>query len=104
MWQQQRQNFKDLSQALQAGDLGTAQKAFASLAANSPNASNPNSPLGRLGQALQSGDLAAAQQAFASMHAGGHHHHHSASAQAGSGTPATPPASGSTGTIVNTVA
>lgn len=74
-WQMQRQNFNQLSQALQSGDLANAQKAFASIAANSAKASDPTSPLGKVGQALQAGDLQGAQQAFAAMRSGGHHHH-----------------------------
>lgn len=106
MWQQQRQNFSQLAQALRSGDLSAAQQAFSQLSANSPNASDPNSPLAKLGQALQSGDVKAAQQAFSSLHAGGghHHHHHSTSAQS-SGAPAPKLATtGLTGTNVNTIA
>ncbi len=76
-WQQQRQNFSQLAQALKAGDLGAAQQAFASLTANAPATPDANSPFAKLGQALQSGDVNAAQQAFSALRAGhGHHHHH----------------------------
>jgi len=104
MWQQQRQNFNKLSQALQSGDLSAAQQAFAALSSKSPNASNPNSPLAKLGRALQSGDLNAAQQAFSSLRTGGHHHHHAVTDE-NSGVSATPLAtSGSVGTTINTTA
>ena len=103
-WQAQRQNFKQLSQALQAGDLTAAKSAFDSLSAKSPNASDPNSPLAKLGQAIQSGDVAAAQQAFSAMRSGGHHHHHAAAASQPAQNVALPLAtSGTVGTQVNTV-
>jgi hypothetical protein len=103
-WQAQRQTFKQLSQALQAGDLTAAKSAFDALSAKSPNASDPNSPLAKLGQAIASGDVAAAQQAFSALRSGGHHHRH--------GTPASPATqsapqslatTGTVGTQVNTV-
>jgi thioredoxin-like negative regulator of GroEL len=105
VWQQQRQNFNQLAQALKSGDLNAAKSAFAALSANSPNAANPNSPLAKIGQALQSGDVGAAQQAFSAMRGGGHHHHHHA-ASMGQAANAPPPlaTSGSVGTIVNSVA
>lgn len=40
-WQQQHQNFNQLSQALKSGDLAAAQKAFATLP--SSNSVDPNS-------------------------------------------------------------
>jgi len=86
-FQQVRQDFATLAQALQTGDLSTAQQAYAALQKDLPNSSGaaspsgaatPNSPLAKLGQALQSGDLPGAQQAFAAMQQArhGHHHHH----------------------------
>ncbi|MGZ4957370.1 MAG: hypothetical protein ACXV8Q_19905 [Methylobacter sp.] len=106
MYQQQRQNFNQLAQSLQSGDLSAAKDAFSTLAAKSPNASDPNSPLGKLGAALQSGDVKAAQQAFSTLRSGSHHHHHNAEASASSGASPTPQlaTSGSVGTNVNTVA
>jgi len=79
-WQMQRQNFNQLSTALQSGDLAGAQKIFESISANSAKAADPTSPLGKVGQALQAGDLQGAQKAFAAMRSGGHHHHAEASA------------------------
>ena len=73
-WQMQRQNFNQLSTALQSGDLAGAQKVFESISANSAKAADPTSPLGKVGQALQAGDLQGAQKAFAVMRSGGHHH------------------------------
>jgi len=72
-WQQRQQNMKALGTALQGSDLGAAQTAFAAISANNPNlASNPNSPLAKIGQALQAGDLAGAQQAQQAWR-GAHH-------------------------------
>ncbi|HTQ99612.1 MAG TPA: hypothetical protein VMH83_06460, partial [Candidatus Acidoferrum sp.] len=83
--------------------------AYATLAANSPNASDPNSPMAQLGKALAAGDMNAAQQAFAA--AGAHHHHHHGAGNTASGTASTtaaanPPlaTSGTLGTTVNAVA
>jgi hypothetical protein len=70
--QQRRNEFEQLSQALQSGDLSAAQKAYISLtqvSSNSSFSSNQNRPLAQdfqaLGKALQSGDLQGAQTAFA---------------------------------------
>lgn len=72
-WQQRQQNMKALGTALQGSDLGAAQTAFAAISTNNPNmASNPNSPLAKIGQALQAGDLAGAQQAQQAWR-GAHH-------------------------------
>ena len=49
--------------ALQSGNLGAAQKAFATLTvAGNIASSDSNSPLAQIVKALQSGDLAAARQ------------------------------------------
>jgi hypothetical protein len=66
-WQQRQQSFKSLSTALQSGNLGVAQAAFASLSSGNKAAANPSSPLAQIGQALKSGDLSAAQQAFSNL-------------------------------------
>jgi hypothetical protein len=82
-----RQNFQQLSQSLQTGNLANAQQAYAALMQNlpSPNTSSPsgasNNPfqqgLAAVGTALQSGDLAGAQQALQTIaQKGGHHGHH----------------------------
>jgi hypothetical protein len=62
-WQQRRQGFDALAQALQAGDLTKAQTAYANLTSKLPSGAttDPNSPLAKIGAALQAGDLAAAQ-------------------------------------------
>ena len=75
-WQQQQQNFKNLTTALQSGDLAGAQQAFSSLTGGS-GTGNSNSPLAQIGQALKSGDLAGAQKAMQQLQASraGHHHH-----------------------------
>jgi hypothetical protein len=91
-----KNDFSTLSQALQSGDLSSAQKAFADIEKNMSNGPAQNSQgtqnsqrtdaFNALGQALKSGDLAGAQKAFASLqqsagaHHGGHHHHHQAQA------------------------
>src|ERR1039457_4575293 len=89
---QARQDFQNLGNALQSGNLTAAQQAFAQLQQPNPNSgqsqstqnSNPASQaVQNLGSALQSGDLSGAQQAFAQLQQGmqatgkghGHHHH-----------------------------
>ena len=85
-FQQIKQTFSDLSDALSSGDLQSAQAAFASLQSlQPPGAANSQNPLAAdissLGQALQSGDIKGAQQAFAQLQQdsqslkGSHHHH-----------------------------
>ena len=94
-FQQIKQTFSDLSDALNAGDLQSAQAAFASLQSlQPPGAANAQSPLAAdissLGQALQSGDIKGAQQAFAQLQQdsqslkGSHHHHRHHGGGAGS--------------------
>src|SRR5579862_7648292 len=100
-FQEKVSDLKQLSQALKAGDLSGAQKAYNALTqgsglGSSSSSSNQNGPLAQdlqaVGKALQSGDLAGAQTAFAQFQkdvssaaqsqpavAGahhGHHHHH----------------------------
>ncbi len=76
-YQQRRQSFEALAQALQSNDLSAAQQAYASLVQHTPGGTiPPNSPLAQIGQALQSNDLSAAQNAFATLQAGRHKHHH----------------------------
>jgi DNA-binding FadR family transcriptional regulator len=91
-WQQQQQNFKNLSTALQSGNLAAAQQAFSTMIGGTGTV-NPNSPLAQVGQALQTGDLAGAQKAMQQLQAnraGGHHHHHQSAPQtAATGTGAT---------------
>jgi hypothetical protein len=74
--QQIRQDFNQLSTALQSGDLSGAQSAYASIqqllqgGANSTTA-NPSNTIqndfSALGQALQTGDLSQAQSAFSQL-------------------------------------
>jgi hypothetical protein len=120
-------DFKSLAQALQSGDLASAQQAFASLQQDSPwvnravsgpadgNSASSGaaaSPLQALSGALQSGDVAGAQQAFAKLQQslGGHHghHHQVSSATAGSTTSTSgtnvPATSAAAGANVDTVA
>jgi soluble cytochrome b562 len=100
-----RQDFDDLSQALQSGDLSGAQTAFASIeqmrpdnnvtqATSANSATQPvNGPLradmDALSKALKSGDLKGAQDAFKQLQQDAqavrqsrpHHHHHATAAQ-----------------------
>ena len=92
------QNFQQLAQALQSGDLSSAQAAYATLTQNLPNksangASSQNNPfqqgLAAIGTALQSGNLSGAQQALQTLQSqmkGAHHghHHHGQSQTTGS--------------------
>ncbi len=82
--------FQQLAQDLQAGNLTQAQSAFAALQQNAPAGAVSGSPLSQafsvLGQDLQSGNLTGAQQAFSNIQQDfqqaaqqtgqGHHHHH----------------------------
>ena len=104
-WQQRRQNFDALSQAISSGNLSSAKDAFAKIASQTSGggAINPDSFLGKIGAALQSGDMTGAQKLLASRQnqsqasaatqsadsagsttgaTGRHHHHH------GGGSPA----------------
>ena len=92
-----QQEFQQLGQDLQSGNLSAAQSDFATLQQNSPRAqraasSQSNNPIAQefqqLGQDLQSGNTAAAQQDYSTIQqslqsqgAHGHHHHHSHSGQ-----------------------
>lgn len=85
-----RQNFQQLSQALQSGDISSAQQAYASLIQALPNQggngadgkAGQNNPfqqaLQSIGSALQSGDIAGAQQALQTLQTQmkSHHGHH----------------------------
>jgi hypothetical protein len=101
-----RQSFQQLTQALQSGDLASAQGAYTTLIQNQPaqganGASNSSNPfqqgLASIGAALQSGNLSGAQQALQTLQGQmkgahhGHHHHHGAgqSQQAGSASSST---------------
>jgi outer membrane protein assembly factor BamD (BamD/ComL family) len=89
-----QQEFQQLGQDLQSGNLSAAQQDFATLQSLTPQGSSAsstqsNNPIAQefsqLSQDLQSGNLSAAQQDFAqiqqslqsqSQSAQGHHHHH----------------------------
>jgi hypothetical protein len=69
--QQQRMEFQQLTQALQSGNLSTAQQAFSALTGN-PTSSGLRSlqltqDLNKLGSALQSGSLTSARSAYSSV-------------------------------------
>ncbi|MBV8603490.1 MAG: hypothetical protein JO224_02275 [Pelomonas sp.] len=116
-WQQTREDFKDLADALKSGNLDAAKQAYADLSKNVPAAAlnNPNSPLAKIGQALDSGDISGAQSAMKSMHAHrGHGGHRPESSGSEDGNPvsaieatttASPsPATSTTGNLLNEVA
>lgn len=64
-----RQAFKQLGQALKAGDVDAAKTAYAAVVKNAPRATaaNPDGAFAQVGQALNQGDLAGAQDAFKSV-------------------------------------
>jgi hypothetical protein len=72
VWQQRRQQFQALAQAMGAHDLNAARSAYAALTHNGTSyaASDPNSPLAQLGKALQAGDFSAAQGVWTEMKLG----------------------------------
>jgi hypothetical protein len=103
---QRMQDFQSLSQALQSGDLSSAQSAFATLQSNLTQNSSGPSPfsdpnsqaskdLAAVGTALKSGDVSGAQDAMATLQKdmkaarGGHHHHHAQAADSTSSTDST---------------
>lgn len=109
--QQQSQNFKALTTALQSGDLASAQSAYATLQQQIQSASQSaggtslfgsNSTVGKdfqaIGTALQSGDVSGAQSALSSfkqdIKAAKHHHHHTSGASTNSTTNSTSSGSG----------
>ncbi|MGO9018619.1 MAG: hypothetical protein ACLQVJ_09755 [Syntrophobacteraceae bacterium] len=90
---QVQNDFNQLGQALQSGDLAGAQSAFATLQQDMQNVSQSQSQSGQqqsnwsaLASALQSGDLAGAQQAFAALQTNHHHHHHHSGGSQGTGS------------------
>jgi outer membrane protein assembly factor BamD (BamD/ComL family) len=98
--QQFQQEFKQLGQDLQSGNLTAAQSDFATLEQSNPQiqaaaSSQSNGPIAQafsqLSQDLQSGNLAGAQQDFSTIQQDiqtrisggqGHHHHHGGEASA----------------------
>ena len=66
-WQQRRQNFDALAQAISGGNLSSANDALAKIQGQIPSGGNinPGSFLGQIGAALQSGDMASAQKILA---------------------------------------
>ena len=63
-WQQRRQNFDALAQAISGGNLSSAQAAYAQIQSSLPAGANanPNGFMSKVGAALQSGDISSAQQ------------------------------------------
>ena len=121
-FQQIRDYFQQLGQALQSGDLNGAQQAFAALQQLMPNLSAASqtqtgqqgsgqsqfaADLSALGQALQSGDLTKAQDALTKLQqdmqsAHKRHHHHKLDASQDS-TSSSNNSSISDGTVTNTI-
>ena len=93
-FKQIKDDMQQLGQALQSGDLSSAQQIFSSLQKLLPSSSSEQtqnskqstlaSDVTALGQALQSGDLSKAQDAYATLQKDmqathkKHHHHHAA--------------------------
>ena len=103
--------FQALAGALQAGDLGGAQKAFADFIqiVQGSKTGQLSADLQAVGSALQSGDIGAAQKAFATLQqnaqkAHGHHRHHHRlhiAVPSDSTASATAGASSSPGSVIN---
>jgi len=82
--QQFRQEFLQLGQDLQSGNLAAAQSDFADLQQLKPASTNPNSPITQafqqLSTDLQSGNISAAQQDYSTIQQSfqnrAHHAHH----------------------------
>ena len=100
---QMRQEFAQLGQDLQSGNLSAAQSDFATLTQLGPQSTSSSSSssaagtspmaqaFAQLSKDLQSGNLSAAQQDFAAIQqvqanavqSGGHHHHHRGGGEGG---------------------
>jgi len=61
--------FRQLGQALRAGDVDAAKQAYASVVRNAPEGAswNPDGPFAQLGKALADGDVDTAKSVFATM-------------------------------------
>ncbi|MGD0192001.1 MAG: hypothetical protein ABSD74_14770 [Rhizomicrobium sp.] len=115
-----QQNFTQLTQAIQSGNLSSAQQAYATLmqsmpaSANGPTAGQSGNPfqtaIAQIGAALQNGSMSAAQSALSGMQtqmrsAPHHHHHRGGGMSAGSSTASSSSSSPSTtSTILSTSA
>jgi hypothetical protein len=117
-----RQKIESLRDALDSGDLQSAQAAFAALdqssttgrststtPADGSNTKNQfSTDLQAIGQALDSGDLSAAQQALATMrqhrHHGGHHHGGAPATDPSAATPSTNATGDIVGNSLNVIA
>jgi len=125
------QDFQAIGNALQSGDVSSAQSALTTfqqaLATTTNSQSTANQPFGKNSQAntdyqslvsaLQSGNLGTAQQAYSSLQTDlkpahkGHHHHHGSSTTSPTTTATTvgtaitlAPTTGSTGSLLDTSA
>jgi hypothetical protein len=93
--QQQRTDFQQLTQALQSGNLSSAQQAFSTMSSSASSSGllsvQMMQDLSKLGSALQSGNLTSARQAYSSVQqnlqssnpVAAHHHrpHHGGGSQ-----------------------
>jgi len=61
--------FRQLAQALKAGDIDSAKEAYASMVRNAPDGAtwNPDSPFAELGRKLLAGDVEGAKSVLTSM-------------------------------------
>lgn len=85
-----QQNFQALAQAIQSGNLSSAQQAYASLTQNAPaqtaneTSNGQTDPFAAIGSALQSGSISSAQTALQGLQQtmkAHHGHHHKAQEQ-----------------------
>ena len=85
--QKNQTDFQQLTQALQSGNLSSAQQAFSALTGSATTSGllsvQMSQDLGKLGSALQSGNLSSARQAYSTVQQDLHspnpvaaHHHH----------------------------
>lgn len=104
VWQQQKQNLDQLSQALSSGNLGAANQAFNALSANAPKgiSADPDSALSKIGKALKTGDIQVVQAMLSDMKSGKSLLESSKTQIATAVT--APTTSANIGTIINTMA
>ncbi len=104
VWQQQKQNLDQLSQALSSGNLGAANQAFNALSANAPKgiSADPDSALSKIGKALKTGDIQVVQAMLSDIKSGKSLLESSKTQIAAAVT--APTTSANIGTIINTMA
>ena len=108
-WTQKEIAFHELGQALQAGDLPEARKAFAAVGSRPPQAAGSangqdtavSDAMASLGQALQSGDLAGARKAYEQLAPGKGARHRQAEARKAAELAPSPAPMGTTGRAID---